>query len=218
MPVLDLKPLTQDLLPAVLDLDRRCFGGLWTLEGYQRELDSPNSELLVLQPSSEQWITATSDKAEVEASQQSLPNSPSPPLLGLGCYWSILEEAHITILAIDPTCQGQGLGQALLCALLNSACRRGLERATLEVRISNQPAFSLYTKFGFREAGRRRRYYPDTGEDALVLWRGGLQKPEFPEFLGHLWQQVNDRSPQTGWWLKTDETRFPLPLIPNPLK
>jgi [ribosomal protein S18]-alanine N-acetyltransferase len=180
---LELRPLTADLLPAVVDLDHQCFGGLWTLDGYRRELDSPNSEILVMQPGAASLGRESG-------------------LLGLGCYWAILEEAHITIMAIAPEYQGQGLGQALLWALLASAHHRGLERATLEVRASNQAALALYQKYGFTEAGRRRRYYPDTQEDALILWRGKLQYPDFAQALARWQADVRDRLQQGGWNLK----------------
>jgi [ribosomal protein S18]-alanine N-acetyltransferase len=111
----------------------------------------------------------------------------------LGCLWAILEEAHITMLAIHPHFQGRGLGQALLWALLKSANQRQLERATLEVRSSNLAAISIYKKFGFKEAGRRKRYYADTGEDALVMWRSGLEKPEFQQDLAVQKQEICDR-------------------------
>lgn len=178
MTLLEIKPLTQEQLCTVLELDQLCFGGLWTLEGYQRELESPNSELLGL------FVPVGSHS-----------------LLGMGCLWAILEEAHITILAIHPQYRHQGLGQALLIALLIAANERGLERATLEVRTSNEAALSLYQKFGFKTAGRRRRYYRDTGEDALILWRGGLQKPEFTQTLVIWEQQLQVRLDLAGWEL-----------------
>ena len=125
-------------------LDNRCLGGLWSVNGYKRELQSPNSHFLVLSLDSNQSI------------------------LGCGCFWEILEEAHITLLMIDPHYQGQGLGQLLLYRLLKDAVTRKLERATLEVSASNQPALALYEKFGFQLAGRRKGYYRHTGEDALA--------------------------------------------------
>lgn len=152
-----LHAIAPEHLDAVLTLDRLCFGQLWSLDAYQRELDSPNSELLGLFLGEE--------------------------LVGFGCYWAIVEEAHLTILAIHPQYQNQGLGQFLLCALLDSARQRGLERATLEVNASNHSALRLYQKFGFLTAGRRRNYYQETGEDALVLWLNGLKSPQFPEQL-----------------------------------
>jgi ribosomal-protein-alanine N-acetyltransferase len=173
---LKLKSLTSEDLSAILELDQACFGGLWTLEGYQRELDSPNSDLLgIFAPHS------------------------SKTLLGMGCFWSILEEAHITIVAVHPQYQRQGLGQALIYALLKTASDRNLERATLEVRASNAAAISLYQKFGFKTAGRRRRYYQDNGEDALILWLSDLQYPSFTEKLQH-WHNMIDAQLQKSAW------------------
>ncbi len=122
-----------------------------------------------------------------------------PLLLGFGCFWGILDEAHITILGVHPDYQGQGLGQALLLSLLQVARQQGLEWATLEVRVSNVAARSLYSKFGFQEAGRRPHYYPDTGEDALLLWRGGLQHPEFANLLWEWQQAAAERLQRSGW-------------------
>lgn len=180
---LNLKPLTSELLPAAVELDRLCFGGLWTLEGYQRELDSPNSDLFVLIPSPHPPTCP----------------SPHPPILGLGCLWAILEEAHITIVAVHPNYRRQGLGQALLLYLLSSAKQRGLERATLEVKVSNQAALSMYEKYGFRVAGRRRGYYQDTGEDALILWLSGIQYPEFAKNLARWSKQIQFCLTSFGW-------------------
>lgn len=184
MTSLEIRRLTSELLPAVLDLDQQCFGGLWTLEGYQRELESPNSDLLIL------------------AAPGTL------PVLGLGCLWAILDEAHVTIIAVHPDYQRQGFGQAILFALLQSAHQRGLERATLEVRISNRSAIDLYRKFDFREAGRRKRYYPDTGEDASILWRGGLQHPNFPDLLMNWQTQICDRLHENNWTLTVTPDTF----------
>ena len=117
----------------------------------------------------------------------------------MGCFWAILDEAHITLLAVHPQYQRQGLGQAMLLALLVAASDRGLERATLEVRASNHSALSLYQKFGFKLAGRRRRYYKDTNEDGLILWRGDLQQPEFQSTLATWYKIVRDRLNLSGW-------------------
>ncbi len=189
---LELQPLTVDQLSAVVELDQRCLGGLWTKEGYQREIDSPNSDLILWKR--EQVIeNREQNKEELKLPRIELTDSVSSAseIVGLGCLWAILEEAHITILAIDPQYQGKGLGQALLFALLVSAWKRKLERATLEVKVSNQRAINLYKKFGFKEAGRRKGYYQDTGEDALILWRGDLHHPHFPRILNHWYQEIS---------------------------
>lgn len=175
---LTIQSLTPEHLSVLVELDQTCFGGLWSLSGYQRELDSPNSHFLGL-------------FSPVAGSR----------LLGMGCFWSILEEAHITILAVHPQYHGQGLGQALLYSLLKTARNRGLERATLEVRASNEAAICLYEKFGFKTAGRRRRYYQDNNEDALIFWRSDLQQPEFAATLAHWHRIVSDRLSRSSWQL-----------------
>jgi ribosomal-protein-alanine N-acetyltransferase len=166
---LQLKPLEAGQLNQVVELDQICLGGLWSLDGYRREIESPNSTLLA--------ISLSSNREE--------------KLIGLGCLWSILEEAHITILAVHPDFQGRGLGKLLLFSLLQDAVKRQLERATLEVSEHNQVALSLYQKFGFKIAGQRKGYYQKTGEDALILWRGDLAKPEFQELM-ETWKQELD--------------------------
>jgi [ribosomal protein S18]-alanine N-acetyltransferase len=176
-----LEALTPDQLAAAVAFDQLCFGGFWTLEGYQRELESPNSELLGLR-------VPTSTPA-------------NHSLVGLGCLWAIVDEAHITLLAVHPDYRQQGLGQVLLLGLLSAAYQRGLERATLEVRVSNSSAIALYQKFGFQTAGHRRRYYSDPEEDALLLWRGGLQTQEFNQFLIQKHQQIQAQWAEKGWEL-----------------
>jgi len=183
-----IDPLTPEFLTAVAELDKSCFGGIWSLDNYRQEMESPNSDLLV--------VSLT--PAPSAADRPSRTSSP-PILVGVGCLWSILEEAHITLLAIAPNYQGQGLGQAMLYQLLFCAWQRQLEWATLEVRISNTPAISLYKKFGFQDVGRRRRYYQDTGEDALILWRYGLHHPGFKNWLAEWKPQICDRLTRSGF-------------------
>ena len=138
-------------LPQFVELDNQCLGGMWTLAGYEREWESPNSFLL------------------------GVSLSPGKDLAAMGAFWQILEEAHITLLAVGNPYRQRGLGKLILQSLLEEAQQRQLERATLEVRASNTIAINLYGQFGFEEAGRRKRYYPDQ-EDALILWLNGLGK------------------------------------------
>ncbi|MGB5592460.1 MAG: ribosomal protein S18-alanine N-acetyltransferase [Crocosphaera sp.] len=181
---LKLHPPQLTQINELVALDGCCLGGLWTIDGYKRELQSPNSHFLVL----------------------SLDSSNS--IIGCGCFWEILEEAHITLLMIDPNYQGQGLGQLLLYGLLKDAIRRKLERATLEVRASNQPALSLYKKFGFQFAGRRKGYYKKTGEDALILWRSDLHYPQFQQELFIWEQQINERLLDSHWQFSIVESKI----------
>lgn len=187
-------PLIEADLPAVLALDQRALGGLWTRSGYQREIDSELSDLRVIVSAptadlieqrrrlpantADPCFAAVEPTAiESSATKPSSPQTSSITLLGSGCLWAILEEAHITTLAIEPDYQGKKLGLLLLSDLLTCALHRGLTRATLEVRASNQKALSLYQKFHFKEAGQRKSYYAD-GENARILWRNHLQEQD----------------------------------------
>jgi len=164
MQQIQIQPLTKPYLEQVVKLDRACFGGLWTKGAYEREIDSPNSLLLALL-------------------------TPEDQLIGLGCFWAIVEEAHITLLGIDPDYRRQGLGELLLCQLLEAAIAWPLERATLEVRVSNEAAIALYQKLGFAIAGRRKDYYPTPPEDALILWHSHLDDPTLEKTLQKLQQK-----------------------------
>lgn len=90
-------------------------------------------------------------------------------LVGYICVWEVADEIHITNIAVHPTARRQGIGRTLLGAVLDDARKRALRLVVLEVRPSNVEARSLYESFGFQVVGRRRGYYYDTGEDALVM-------------------------------------------------
>ncbi|MBC7335045.1 MAG: ribosomal protein S18-alanine N-acetyltransferase [Clostridia bacterium] len=92
-------------------------------------------------------------------------------VVGYAGMWVILDEAHVTNVAVHPQYRGQQIGQRLLAYLLGEAAGRGAARITLEVRPSNQPAQHLYQKLGFKPVGVRKGYYTDTHEDAIIMWR-----------------------------------------------
>jgi ribosomal-protein-alanine N-acetyltransferase len=83
--------------------------------------------------------------------------------------WRVANQLHILNLAVRPDLRRTGIATALLRASLEEAQARGLTEATLEVRPSNQGALAFYQRHGFVPAGRRRRYYANTGEDALIM-------------------------------------------------
>lgn len=93
-------------------------------------------------------------------------------LVGYGGMWIILDEAHVTNVAVLPEYRGRGLGDRLLRALMDSAVSEGASKMTLEVRPSNEQALTLYKKHGFVIRGVRRRYYQ--GEDAYIMWKDDL--------------------------------------------
>jgi [ribosomal protein S18]-alanine N-acetyltransferase len=159
-------------LGAIVELDRLCLEGLWSPDQYAREQKSDKSDIVVVRLGDQ--------------------------VLAYGCVWSILEEAHITILAVDPQFQRRGLGRLILWGLMECAVVRGLERSTLEVKETNQAALGLYQAYGFTEAGRRPKYYKD-GSAALILWLNHLQYPAFLDLQRWRQQQIQAQSQPYGW-------------------
>ncbi|MDN4075838.1 ribosomal protein S18-alanine N-acetyltransferase [Fictibacillus terranigra] len=84
--------------------------------------------------------------------------------------WVIIDDAHITNVAIRPEYRGRKLGEAIMKQAMRLAKRYGSARLSLEVRVSNYVAQNLYRKLGFQDGGIRKNYYSDNGEDALVMW------------------------------------------------
>lgn len=114
-------------------------------------------------------------------------------LVGFGGIWLMVDEAHITTMAVLPENRRSGVATALLLELLQEARRGGARVATLDVRVSNNEAQRLYRSFGFVEVGRRIRYYDDNGEDALVMTTQELESPEQQATEDHLRSQLKER-------------------------
>ncbi len=93
---------------------------------------------------------------------------------GYAGMWLILDEAHVTNIAVHRKYRGRGLGKELMRKLIVWAAIEGATTMTLEVRPSNTPARSLYASLGFREKGIRKKYYSDTGENAIIMWKENL--------------------------------------------
>ena len=130
----------------IAELEIECFTTPWTRESvYQDVVENPRALYVV---------------AEIEGL-----------VIGYAGIWSIVDEGHITNVAVDPKFRKLHVGSAIISVLLDVTQKAGVERHTLEVRRSNEPAIKLYEKFGFEVAGERKGYYQDEGEDALIMWR-----------------------------------------------
>ena len=93
-------------------------------------------------------------------------------VVGYAGLWLIMNEAHITNIAIHPKYRGKGMGKKLVGGLIEEILKINIYRITLEVRPSNTAALALYKKFGFVPCGIRPEYYRDNNEDAIIMWRG----------------------------------------------
>ncbi len=140
----DIRRLTYADLPQVIEIERRAFPTPWSLAMFVLELSKPAGVCL----------------AAMRGEQ----------MLGYLICSRYDTVWHIMNVAVDPEHRRRGIATALLADLLRRIDSRSA-RFTLEVRASNQAAIELYERFGFRAAGRRRRYYQDNGEDAVIMWR-----------------------------------------------
>ena len=144
IPALTLAPMTLEDLDEVLEIERLSFKTPWSRAAFRYEIVQNRVARCVVV------------RAEAR-------------LAGYLCLWEIGHEIHITNLAVHPHRRGQGLARALLQATLDDGRARGVTLAFLEVRPSNVEALGLYESLGFSVIGRRKGYYFDTGEDALVM-------------------------------------------------
>ncbi len=141
---LTIRPLGYSDLPQVIAVERRSFTTPWSLAMFVLELSKPSAVCLA----------AVDGQGKLVG------------YLVLARYDTIW---HLMNIAVDPSRRRSGIARALLEQMIE---RGGHEQAyTLEVRTSNAPAIALYERFGFLAAGTRPRYYRDTGEDAVIMWR-----------------------------------------------
>lgn len=92
-------------------------------------------------------------------------------VIGYAGMWHIVTEGHITNIAVDSMHRNKGIGDMLINHITKIAIEKEMVGITLEVRISNIPAQKLYLKHGFKVEGFRKNYYPDTKEDAIIMWK-----------------------------------------------
>lgn len=92
-------------------------------------------------------------------------------IVGYCGMWHVVTEGHITNVAVLEDYRGKGIGDMLISSLIDEGIKKEMIGITLEVRISNIKAQRLYSKYGFKPEGFRKKYYSDTGEDAVIMWK-----------------------------------------------
>jgi [ribosomal protein S18]-alanine N-acetyltransferase len=115
------------------------------------------------------------------------------PIVGYAGLWLMVDEAHVTTIGVHPDHRGRAVGELLFLGLVDLARQMRAFRMTLEVRVSNEPAQALYRKYGMENAGVRKRYYSDNGEDAYIMWSEPINSREFQARLATLREQLAGR-------------------------
>jgi ribosomal-protein-alanine N-acetyltransferase len=106
-----------------------------------------------------------------------------PLVVGYSGLMLVAEDGHITNITVDTAWHRRSIGTVLLLDQARAAPALGVRHLTLEVRASNAPAQALYTRFGFAPVGVRRNYYPETGEDAIVMWARDIDTDQYAQRL-----------------------------------
>ncbi len=161
-----LRPMTVVDIPAVLEIDRLSF-------------PTPATEQLFRNELTENQLAHYQVLARAAAGE----SATGEVLVGFAGFWLIAGEIHISTIAVHPAERGRGRGEWLLLNLLLEACALDPLLVTLEVRQGNHTAQSLYRKYRFEEVGLRRRYYRDTGEDALLMTVDFAAQPDYCRWL-----------------------------------
>ena len=151
-----IAPMTLEDIPQVMEIENRSFPTPWSESSFRFEMnENPYASL---------FVARSADRPEV---------------IAFACVWVVDQEMRINNIAVHPRWRGRGVGSRMVRFLLAFAAGQGCFEATLEVRPTNEAALRLYARTGFSPRGRRRNYYTDTHEDALVMVRS-LSPPESP--------------------------------------
>src|SRR3979490_296070 len=169
---LAIEPMRESDVPVVQEIEKEIFSTPWPRNAYYRELASRNTaHYIVLRRDSE--------------------------VIGYGGMWRMYDEAHVTTIGVRLDQQHGGYGRILFAALVQAAYDLGAKWITLEVRTSNENAQRMYEAFGFKVIGRRRGYYTDNGEDAIIMRGDSIRAPAFKRNFVQMLETV-DVSGLTG--------------------
>ncbi len=200
-----VEPMELEDIPQVLEVDRESYTLPWPASAYRREIvHNRNAHYLTLRQLPE-GEAEPENPEETDRKRPALSFLPWPlrpqsnqegrpgQIIGYAGMWIMVDEAHITTIAVRGVWRGKGLGELLLASLINLAAEAGAERMTLEVRVSNEKAQNLYRKYGFNQQGLRRRYYSDNNEDAYIMTTENIRDIAYREQFDRLVTALKDR-------------------------
>jgi ribosomal-protein-alanine N-acetyltransferase len=167
-PDIEIRRMTIDDLDAVTAIEEATFAIPWSRESFRQEL-TRNAVA--------RYLVAEEDGK----------------ILGYAGAWVILDESHITNIAVREEARGRGIGKKLTAELLQILSNLGASYATLEVRVSNERAQNLYKSLGFISVGKRKRYYEDNNEDAFLMVCEHLPEAD-PDYSEELWIEKEEES------------------------
>jgi ribosomal-protein-alanine N-acetyltransferase len=169
---LSLELMREADVNTVQEIEREIFVTPWPRNAYYRELASRASAHYVVLRQEVQV------DGPVDPAGRRNPDF-DPTIVGYGGMWRMYDEAHVTTIGVRRDLQHSGYGRIIFAGLVQAAYDMGAKWVTLEVRTSNDNAMKMYESFGFKVIGRRKGYYTDNGEDAIVMWSDSIHSPRF---------------------------------------
>jgi ribosomal-protein-alanine N-acetyltransferase len=168
-----VEPMTLADLDQVMAIEQLSFSAPWSRRAYEYEItQNEHSTMLVAR-------ATPLLKGRMLWLLHRLGISRRGSALGYAGAWLLVDEIHLSTIAVHPQWRGWGLGELLLIAVLERGAQQGARRATLEVRVSNSAAQGLYHKYGFETVASQRRYYADNNEDAYIMTTPRFETFEF---------------------------------------
>jgi len=167
-----IEPMSADHVDAVMRIDAQVYPTPWSRALWDQELNDPS-------------------RAHVVAIAGGV-------VVGHGGIMHVLDEVHVSTVAVNPSSQGRGIGSLLMVALLDSAVAAGARAATLEVRAGNRAAQRMYSRFGFAPGGVRRGYYSDPTDDGIIMWLPDFESPDWRQRMDRLRAEINPAEASTA--------------------
>jgi len=189
-------------LPQVKEIDREAFLSAWVQTAFKNELKNPLAHYLVIVDEKTKVLPEAKaggfSRLLSKISRLFTRRAQSPPqaieyIFGFAGFWMMADEAHITTLAVREQHQRKGIGELLLISIIDLARKLDARIITLEVRISNAIAQSLYKKYSFEQVGLRHAYYTDNREDGVIMSTKDINSTSFKAHVEKLKQNYSRR-------------------------
>lgn len=210
-----VRKMSKEDVTQVNDIDREAFPTQWPPPNYQSELRNQMAHFTVVCDDGKPAQESSGETAPLKqsglasalrrlltrrlSSDRRTSSSSGHYIVGFVGSWIMADEAHITSIAVREPYRRKGIGELLLISAVEVAMQQKADILTLEVRVSNTNAQSLYTKYGFTQVGLRKAYYTDNREDAFIMSTDKIASPSFQARFQKLKQaHSNRKTPASG--------------------